>query len=91
MASVGILWYKIRAGQSRPAPTKGNKLMLAFTLKALVILSYWTLGCHLFFTDHGLPRYIYGGLMNIPEAIGLIFMAFALFILFFFGRNRRGA
>ena len=64
--------------------------MISFTLKALVILSYWTLGCHLFFTDHGLPRYIYGGLMNIPEAIGLLFMAFALFVLFFFGRNRRG-
>ena len=68
----------------------GDKLMITFTLKALVILSYWGLGCHLFFTDHELPRYIYGGLMNIPEAIGLIFMGFALFVLFFFGRNRRG-
>lgn len=64
--------------------------MLAFTLKAFAILSYWGLGCHLFFTDHGQPRYIYGGLMNIPEAIGLIFMTFALFMLFFFGRNQRG-
>ena len=65
--------------------------MFNFIVKALAFLAYWTVGCHLFFTDHGLPRYIYGGLLNIPEAVGLLFMAFALFMLFFFSRNRRGA
>lgn len=64
--------------------------LLSFIIKAAAILAYWGFGCHLFFTDHGLPRYIYGGLLNIPEAVGLLFMAAALFMLFFFGRNRRG-
>jgi len=61
-----------------------------FILKATAVLAYWTVGCHLFFTEHGLPRYIYGGLLNIPEAIGLLCMTFALFMLLFFNR-RKGA
>lgn len=59
-----------------------------FILKATAVLAYWLVGCHLFFTDHGLPRYIYGGLMNIPEAVGLLFMAFAMFMFLFFSRKK---
>jgi hypothetical protein len=65
--------------------------MFSFIIKFSAVLIYWGFGCHLFFTDHGLPRYIYGGLMNIPEAVGLLFMAFAMFMLLFFSRNKRGA
>jgi len=62
--------------------------MFNFILKASAILAYMLVGSHLFFTDWGQPRFIFGGLMNIPEAIGLLFMAFAMFMFLFFSRKK---
>ena len=61
--------------------------MLSYSLKVMVMLAYFTLwigGCHLFFVDRGDPAIIYG-VLTMGEAIGFIFIAFALFLLFYFG------
>lgn len=64
--------------------------MFNFIVKASAFLVYWTMGLHLFCTDWGQPRFIFGGLMNIPEAVGLIFILSACFMLVFFS-TRKGA
>ena len=61
--------------------------MLSYSLKVMVMLAGYTLGCHLFFVDRGDPAIIYG-VLTMGEAIGFIFIAFALFLLFFFGWKR---
>jgi hypothetical protein len=58
--------------------------MLSYSLKVMVMLAYFTLGCHLFFVDRGDPAFIYG-ILTMGEALGFIFIAFALFLLFYFG------
>lgn len=63
--------------------------MLAFTFKSAVVLSYWTLACHLFFTETTDPKFVYG-VLSMSEAIGLIFMGFALFILCTMGAKKTG-
>lgn len=63
-------------------------MTLSFIIKATATLAYWITGLHLFFTDWGQPRFIFGGLFNVPEAIGLLFMAFAMFMFLFFSRKK---
>jgi len=64
--------------------------MFNFLLKASAILTYMLVGSHLFFTEWQEPRFIFGGLMNIPEAVGLLFILSACFMLVFFS-TRKGA
>jgi len=61
--------------------------MIFYFFKWSVVLAYWTLACHLFFTETTDPKFI-GGVLSMSEAIGLIFMAFALFVLFAAGWKR---
>lgn len=59
-------------------------MMITFGLKLCVVMAYWALACHLFFTETTDPKFVYG-VLSISEAIGFIFIAFGLFVLFTMG------
>ncbi len=61
--------------------------MITYSLKVMLILAYFTVGCHLFFVDRGDPAFLYG-VLTIVEAIGLIFITFAMMLLFYMGWRR---
>jgi hypothetical protein len=61
--------------------------MLSTSLKLIVMVAYFGVGCHLFFVERGDPAFIYG-VLTMPEAMGLIFIAFAMFLLFYLGWRR---
>tara|TARA_R100001440_G_scaffold63226_1_gene83426 strand:+ start:245 stop:430 length:186 start_codon:yes stop_codon:yes gene_type:complete len=61
--------------------------MITLGLKVSVVLAYWALACHLFFTETTDPKFIYG-VMSMSEALGLIFIAFGLLVIFTVGWKR---
>ena len=61
--------------------------MITYSLKVMLILAYFTVGCHLFFIDRGDPAFLYG-VLTVVEAIGLIFITFAMMLLFYMGWRR---
>tara|TARA_R110002072_G_scaffold160915_1_gene312425 strand:- start:246 stop:431 length:186 start_codon:yes stop_codon:yes gene_type:complete len=61
--------------------------MISYSLKVMVMLAYFTVGCHLFFVDRGDSAFLYG-VLTIVEAIGLIFITFAMMLLFYMGWRR---
>tara|TARA_R110002020_G_scaffold475561_1_gene710951 strand:+ start:862 stop:1047 length:186 start_codon:yes stop_codon:yes gene_type:complete len=61
--------------------------MVLYVLKWSLILAYWILACHLFFTETTDPKIAFG-VLSMAEALGLIFVAFGFFLLFALGWKR---